>query len=141
MYSRYNRDETKNWEQAWYHYQQLYQENSKSSLWIVGQFSAEQIEYNFDFYRNEKIKYFGVISEQEKMAEIYRGADYFLYTYFNDACSNTLIEAISCGVEPLYYSETGGAIDIKEKHAKEGIKYFSLDRMAREYKEEIERIL
>lgn len=141
MYSRYNRDETKNWEQAWYYYQMLHRENPDSELWIVGQFSPEQIEYNFDFYRGEKYKYWGVIQDTNRMADIYRGADYFLYTYFCDACSNTLIEAISCGVEPIYYSLTGGAIDIKEKHEQEGIKYFSLDRMAEEYKKEIEKIL
>lgn len=141
MYSRYNRDETKNWEHAWYYYQMLHQENKDSSLWIVGNFSPEQIQYNFDFYRGEKYKYFGVVEDQQVMANIYRGADYFLYTYFCDACSNTLIEAISCGVEPLYYQITGGAIDIKEKHESEGIEYFSLDRMAGEYKKEIEGIL
>lgn len=141
MYSRYNRDETKNWEQAWYYYQELYDGNPDSSLWIVGNFSPEQIKYNFDFYRGERYKYFGVIEEQERMAELYRGAHFFLYTYFMDACSNTLIEAISCGVEPIYYSETGGAIDIKEKHAKEGIEYFNLNRMASEYRQELNKIL
>lgn len=141
MYSQYSKDPTKNWEQAWYYYQMIHRKNPDSSLWLVGRYPNNVTQYDFDFYMDETYKYFGVIENQEKMAEIYKGADYFIYTYFCDACPNTLVEAISSGVEPIYFNLTGGAVDIKEKHEKEGREYFNLDRMCNEYKEAINELI
>jgi len=140
MYSRYNRDETKHWEVAWYDYQMKWREDRNISLWIVGQFSPEQVEYNFDFYLGERYKFYGVVAEQERMAELYRGADVFMYTYYNDACSNTLVEVISCGMDVEYENETGGAKDIRVANANNDIDYFGLERMGEDYLKVIEGI-
>jgi len=140
MYSRYNRDETKHWDVAWYDYQMKWRKDKDISLWIVGQFSPEQVEYNFDFYMDERYKFYGVIAEQERMAELYRGADVFMYTYFNDACSNTALEAISCGMKIEYENETGGAKDIKIANESNDIEYFGLERMGDEYLQAIKEI-
>ena len=48
LYSRHNRDETKRWEQAWYHFQNSFYKNPNIHLWIVGQFSDRNREYNFN---------------------------------------------------------------------------------------------
>src|SRR5688572_26385879 len=50
LYSRFNRDETKNWEVARYWYSQRQIDFPDAELWIVGQFSPELVEGNFDFY-------------------------------------------------------------------------------------------
>jgi len=104
LYSRYNRDETKMWEMCWYNFQKIYYENPKAHLWIVGRFSDVQREYKFDLFggAEERYAYLGMIEDQEKMAQIYRGADYLVYPYLLDACSNVLIEAIMCGTKILY---------------------------------------
>lgn len=146
LYSRINRDETKNWEMARFTFQQeSFKREGNAILNIVGQFSPDLIEYNFDFYNNEKYHYWGVIQDAPTMAEIYRNNDYLIYTFWNDACSNTLIEALCSGcniVDPYGMLETGGSSDIIhhfEVHG--GIDYFSIERMTKEYLEAISECL
>lgn len=137
LYSRFNRDETKNWEVARYYFSQIHLDNPNAVLNIVGQFSPELIEGNFDFYNGENINYKGVLSYME-LAELYRKNKYFIYTYFNDACSNSLIEALVSGCTikgDSYYRNTGGAKEIIDLFKKYGSDYFGLERMANEYRE------
>lgn len=55
---------------------------------------------------------------------------YFLYTYLNDACSNTLLEALASGCQIIDIQgmlTTGGAPEIM------ALDDISLDRMYKEY--------
>lgn len=129
LYVRSSRDEGKQWIMAWYWFV-----NNPGHLSIVGKFSHENLEYNFDFYNGERFTFYG---EQKDMSMFYQNNKYFLYTYLNDACSNTLLEAKASGCEIIdVYGmlETGGAPEIM---ACEDI---SLDRMIREYKKELARL-
>lgn len=124
LYVRSSRDEGKQWVMAWYWFV-----NNPGKLTIVGKFSAENMEYNFDFYNNEKYIFLG---EQRDMSSIYKSHKYFLYTYLNDSCSNTLLEAKASGCEIIdVYGmlETGGASEIM------ACKDISLERMYHEYKQ------
>lgn len=114
MFVQFNRDETKQWHVAWYEYIMLHRAKPNAHLWIVGNFSPEQEQYKFDFFMGEKYQYIGVVNEPEEMAELYRGADVLLYTYFNDACSQTLIEARNCGLAVKAIETSGGAKEILE---------------------------
>lgn len=123
LYARSSRDEGKQWIMAWYWFV-----NNPGRLEIVGKFSPENLEYGFDFYNGERILFTG---ETQNMPEVYRRNKHFLYTYLNDACSNTLLEARASGCEIVdVYGmlSTGGA---KEIMALEDI---SLERMCGEYK-------
>jgi glycosyltransferase involved in cell wall biosynthesis len=104
-------------------------------LVIVGQFSPEHIEYNFDFYRGELYNYLGIINDPQVMASIYRGCNRFLMTYYNDACSNSLIESLLCGCAPDIrgLGNTGGTPEITRKYIEFGDDYFTLARMTKEY--------
>lgn len=136
LYSRYNRDETKNWEVARDYYSKIQLNNPDATLNIVGQFSPEIIEYNFDFYNNERYKYYGVLSNKENIADLYRVSETLIYTYWQDACSNTLIEALMCGCKidsVNNYYLLGSANEIITFYEMYGSKYFSLDRMTSEY--------
>lgn len=139
IYSRVNRDETKNWEMARFIFQQ--QSNDRDGhafLNIVGEYSPELVEYNFDFYQGERFKYWGPVRDPQIMALIYRNSDYLIYTFWNDACSNTLIEALCCGctvVDEFGMRFTGGAPDILDKFMEHGADYFTLERMTNDYKE------
>lgn len=141
IYSRVNRDETKNWEMARYIFQvESQSRNGDAFLNIVGQYSPELIEYNFDFYQDEKYKYWGVIKDQHTLANLYRNSDYLIYTFWNDACSNTLIEALCCGctvADKYEMSHTGGAFEILHNFYSYGAEYFSLDRMGKDYLKEM----
>jgi glycosyltransferase involved in cell wall biosynthesis len=141
-YARYNRDETKNWEMARYLYSMEFLKNPNISLNIVGQFSPELIEGNFDFYMNERYRFWGV-QEARAMADIYRLTDTMIIPYYNDACSNTLIESLLCGCKLLHNDmlKTGGTPEILKAFREAGPSYFHLKRMAGQYAEAIEGVL
>lgn len=129
LYVRSSRDEGKQWIMAWYWFA-----HKKGLLNIVGKFSSENLEWRFDFFNGEKYIFWG---EQNNMLDRYQTNRYFLYTYLNDACSNTLLEAKASGCEIIdVYGmlRTGGAPEIM---ACEDI---SLERMVREYKEVLSEI-
>ena len=143
LYSRFNRDETKNWEVARYWFSVTSPRQLASKLFIVGNFSPELVEGNFDFYNNENYSYLGVLDEIG-ISSVYKSCRNFIYTYFNDACSNSLIEALMCGckiVGDKYYRTTGGAPEILDAFKKYGHSYFSLKRMADEYKEALSGLI
>ena len=146
MYSRVNRDETKNWEMARYTFQmESLNRDGDAFLNIVGQYSPELVEYNFDFYMDEKYRYWGTITDPSTLASLYRDSDYLIYTFWNDACSNTLIEALCCGCIPIDYYDmatTGGSAEILHNFYEHGgAEYFGLARMKKEYEEAINGIL
>jgi glycosyltransferase involved in cell wall biosynthesis len=147
LYSRFNRDETKNYEVARYWFSRYAEKNPSARLFIVGQFSEDLRAGNFDFYNEENYNYLG-IAGKEQMADVYRMCGKFLYTYYNDACSNTLIEALVSGCEIVgdkYYRKTGGAAEIMSvfettDDLEKARKFFSRERMCMEYKEAMEKL-
>lgn len=136
VYGKHSSDETKNWEMARVAYQKLQEDDKDATLNLFGRFDGNLQEYNFDFYNGEQYRYWGYITDPQVMANIYKQSDWFIYTYFNDACSNSLIEALMCGVQiydPYQMSDTGGTREILERfYKREG--YFELSRMATDYK-------
>jgi hypothetical protein len=137
FYSRFNRDETKNWEVARYWFSQFHMDYPDSKLYIAGQFSQELRDGNFDFYMGEDYQFLGVLPPEE-LAAIYRYCHKFLYTYYNDACSNSLIEALCSDCEIVggfYYQDTGGSKEIIDLFARHGRQRFSIDFMCAKYKE------
>lgn len=124
LYVRSSRDEGKQWIMAWYWFC-----NNPGTLEIVGKFSGDNLRHNFDFFNGERYRFMG---EQSNMPDVFRRNKNFLYTYTNDACSNTLLEARAsgCNIIDVYGQlQTGGAPEII---ACEDI---SIERMIKEYKE------
>lgn len=129
LYVRSSRDEGKQWIMAWYYFV-----NHPGHLDIVGKFSKENLEYGFDFYNGERFTFWG---EQQNMPDMYNRNKHFLYTYLNDACSNTLLEARASGLEIVDVNgmlQTGGAPEIME------CEDISVERMIGEYREAIETL-
>lgn len=132
LYVRSSRDEGKQWIMAWYWFIEL--NNPEANLDIVGKFSSDNLEWNFDFFNGESYSFWG---EQKHMVDFYRRNKYFLYTYTNDACSNTLLEARASGCEivDVYgMAQTGGAPEIL------ACKDISLERMIDEYRQALQSI-
>jgi hypothetical protein len=72
------------------------------------------------------------MGEQPSLVDSMKRNKYFLYTYLNDACSNTLLEARASGMEIIDVHgrlQTGGAPEIME------LDDLSLERMCNQYKE------
>ena len=135
LYSRFSRDETKQWEVAWYNFQQIYRQNKNAKLIIVGQFSPEQKEYNFDFFRGEKIEYLGIINDPLEMAKVYRACKYFLAVYYNDAYSNTYQEFLATSGQLLDPNMSGGTPEL----IKNGV--VTIEQMTKEYIKLFEEVL
>jgi glycosyltransferase involved in cell wall biosynthesis len=127
LFSRFNRDENKRWEEAWYKFQLIFRDNPNAKLVLVGNFSPEQQEYNFDFFRGEKVEYRGIIESPEEMARIYRGCGHLFATYYIDCYSNTYQEALACGCELYQPDMSGGAPEL----IKNGV--ITLEKMAKDY--------
>lgn len=141
LYTRYNRDETKNWEQARYYFSRAWMRDNSAHLKIVGNFSPELLEGWFDFYQGERFDFFGV-QPPDVLADLYRTSRTVIAPYFMDACSNTVIEALLCGCE--IYDEpmlkTGGTPELLDAFKHQGPEYFHLDRMKAQYKEAINKL-
>lgn len=133
-YARSSRHETKGWEAARYYFSRLHEKDPKRKLLIIGRFSPEMLEYNFNFYNGENYTYLGE-QPPEKMPELYRQIDIMIIPYFNDACSNTVIEALCCGCQLFDnpFLHTGGTMEILIKWEVHGPEYFGLDRLKKEY--------
>lgn len=129
LYVRSSRDEGKQWIMAWYWFV-----NNPGKLEIAGKFSTDNFDYNFDFYNQERYVYSG---ELTNLIDAYKRNRYFLYTYLNDACSNTLLEALASGCEIIdVYEmlETGGAPEIID------CEDISIERMGKEYLDALARV-
>lgn len=128
LYTQLNDDVTKQWHEAWYMFARHYwREDMERVLWLVGKFSKELREYNFDFFQGEQVEYKGIMETPEQMASIFKQVGTVLIPYYNDACSNTIMEARACGCE-MVCSHTGGTPEILDDSLD-----LSLDRMALQY--------
>jgi len=110
LYIRSSRDELKRWEKAWYDFMEIYFQNPGVHLWIAGNFSSENVEYNFDLYggAERRYKYWGMIEDRGFLATLFRSADTLLLPYYHDCCSNIAIEARQCGIKIVYDEQEGG---------------------------------
>jgi glycosyltransferase involved in cell wall biosynthesis len=140
MYSRYNRDDSKRLDEAFYYFHQYWRKNKDIELWLMGRFAEDLIAYNFDFVDNENIKWLGILEKQEEIAMFMRSTDVLLCPFFNDACSNTVIEALCCGcqIDTCLSGNTGGTKEILELH-KQGFDW-SAKRMINEYINEFKKL-
>ncbi len=143
LYSKFSKDPTKNWWEAWYKYQFVHRDNPKSQLWIVGQLPQEMretMEFNWDFYNGEKVRYLGIITDQNKMAEIYKSANYLMAVYFVDCYANTYLESALCGCELFSPNMSGGTPELL-KNVDKGEEYNGLERMTKDYIKVFEEVL
>lgn len=134
LYIRSSRIEEKGWELARYEYSLRWLMDNETNLNIVGKFSSENQVYNFDFINDERFKFWG-IQPPKMLAHIMKRSKYFLYSYFIDACSNTLLEARASGMEIIDVMgalNTGGAPEIMD------CEDISIERMIRQYREAID---
>ncbi len=141
LFTRSSDDETKNWEMARSAFQQL---PNPKSLTIAGRVLDPKIsQRGFDFFMGEKVKYIGEVQRPEDMADVYKSHGTLLYSFFNDGCSNSLIEALCCDMDihDCYgMLLTGGSPEIIQLFKSSGLEYFSLPRMVKDYQEALKNL-
>lgn len=129
IFVNYNRDENKRFPEAAYHFAELFKKDNERKLHIVGNFSPEVVQYNFDFFNGEKIIYHGIIEDKKRMADIMRKAQVLLFPAFADACPQTVVEALSCGLRIELVNPIGGTRELLNMPRE----YLSLERMGSAY--------
>ena len=135
LFVQYNRDENKRYPEAFYDFHMAYRQNKNAELWLVGRFSPELIENNFDFFAGEQVSYLGVIEDRKQLADIYRDCQYLLFPAFADASPNTVMEAQACGCTVVGVNPVGGTQELLELDAPR-----SIQDMAKDYQELFEKI-
>lgn len=109
LFVHYNRDENKRAPEAFYLFHQAFRLNKEAKLLLIGQFSPELNEYNFDFFAGEKVNYAGVIADPGTLGDIMRQSKYLLFPAYADAAPNTVLEALACGCEIVGVNPLGGS--------------------------------
>lgn len=140
LYVHYNRDENKRFPEAAMDFHYKWRKDKNIRLMLIGRFSKELIQSNFDFYMNEPFKWVGVIEDPQVMGNMMRQCDVLLYPSFSDACPNTMIEALACGLK-VEHKGHASMPEIQKAFDDHGIEYFSLQNMGKKYLELFERIL
>ena len=140
LYSRFNRDESKRPDEAMYYFHMYWRKNKNAKLWVMGKFGTGSVTYKFDLFANEPMLWLGVMDEPEQIAMFYRAADVLLVPYFNDACSNTVIEAMCCGceIDTCHSGDTGGTPELLALGPDHD---WSAERMTGEYIEELKKLV
>ena len=123
---QHNRDENKRVQEAFYDFFTRFKEDNTIKLNIVGRFSPEVVNYNFDFFNGENVAYYGIIDNPKEMGKIMRENKYFYFPAFADASPNTLVEAISSGCKPLLINDIGGSKEVARN-------IYSIQKMADKY--------
>ncbi len=131
LYVHYNRDENKRFPEALYFFHQEWKRTRNSELWLVGRFEDKLVEYNFDLFAGEPMRYFGVIENPLDLAKVMRSAHVLLAPYFMDAAPNTVAEAIACGMEVALVNPIGGTQEIIDDFKSNGVR--TVERMAEDY--------
>lgn len=127
LFVQYNRDENKRFPEAAYHFHECFKLDDRVELTVLGNFSPEMIEADFDFFANEKVYYIPPVTDPYVMAHIYKQHDVLLFPAFADAAPNTVLEARACGLDVALVNPIGGTREMVE------LEDISLDRMCREY--------
>lgn len=143
LYSRSSNNESKMWEIAWSNYQDIHQKNKNTQLWIMGRFSPQNLEHNWDFFNGEDWKFLGFPTDRSYLSMVYQSADYLMFPHFREACPNTLIEwlLVKGTDKNIIFNETGytgGTVDIINGFKKYGYEWLKNERMIKEYVKEME---
>lgn len=154
LYIRSSTNENKRWQEAKYIFRMKYFIHQKTEvpdgcyhcagpeglkLVVVGNFNDYIKLYSDDFitrYRlglfpDEPYFYHGQVKDPVKMAAIFRSCRVVLTPYYNDACSNVVLEARAsgCKIDPCDSGMFGGTKELIELPDE----MIGIDRMAKEY--------
>jgi len=144
LYVQYNRDENKRPTEAFYNFAMKSRFITNAKLSIVGNFSPETINYNFDFFNNELVSYQGVFNDPMEMGNEMRRNKYLLFPAFADASPNTVGEALACGMIPKATNKVGGTKEVIQyllSHKQKTGSTYSIQNMAYQYNEVFKKLI
>jgi glycosyltransferase involved in cell wall biosynthesis len=80
-------------------------------LHIVGDGPEKEILEALANKNKIKCKFYGMVEDKKKLIKIYQGASIYCTTSLNEGMSNTMLEAMSCGL-PIITTNVGGAKEL-----------------------------
>lgn len=104
----------KRFEEAAYFFYKKAMQDRECKLTIVGRFPQELIDYNFDFFNQEKVQYMGQITDPNAIATLMRNNDVLLFPAFADASPQTVVEARLCGMKIELVNQVGGTRELMQ---------------------------
>lgn len=141
LYINYNDNPNKRFDEALYWFDIEWRKNHSAKLFIAGNVPRvyrEHPEYNWDIPSKANVEYVGIKETPEQVAELMKKCKYILYPSFAEAYPNTLLEAIACGLYPIYINEVGGSKELLLNNLE---KIKSIQDMSNEYLELFEKLL
>lgn len=123
-------------------FQNIFRENPKAEFLFINDFGSETnllVASKYDFWNGEKFQHLPPVSDPRDMAELMRRCGTLIYPAVSDACPNTVIEALSCGMKVIGasspdLSSTQELLDLDFNKAMEGGRVeLSAQRMCEEY--------
>ena len=141
VYINYNDNPNKRFDEALYWFDIEWRKNHSAKLFIAGNVPRvyrEHPEYNWDIPSKANVEYVGIKETPEQVAELMKKCKYILYPSFAEAYPNTLLEAIACGLYPIYINEVGGSKELLLNNLE---KIKSIQDMSNEYLELFEKLL
>lgn len=146
IYNHFRNDPNKRFQEVIERFRQYKIDNPKSAITFIGDYPKDQVRWTekwdfgmLDYKQDADWRYLGIIKDRKELAKKLRSAEFFAWPSFADPCPNTLIEALSCGLQPIWTNLYGSTDEI---HNKFKDKYdFSLSNMIRQYIKEFEKLL
>jgi len=115
LYINYNDNPNKRFDEAMYWFEQEWKKNNDIKLIIAGtvpRIYLENPEYNWDLNVPATVEYVGILQKPKEVAALMKKCTYILFPAFAEAYPNTLLEAMACGVDPVFLCEEGGAMEL-----------------------------
>lgn len=141
LYIDYNPNPFKRFDEAIYWFENIWRTDNTAHLVIAGNVPKEYLEnpeYNWDLNVPAKVEYEGIMNTPEEVAELMKRCDYLIYPSFAEAYPNTVLEAVACGVKPIFLNEEGGST---EAHANSMIKIKTIEEMGEEYLQAFNKVM
>jgi len=135
LHINYRKDPNKRWDEVITRFRYFKLKHPGAAITFVGNYPSDIVQYNFGlgmYERNKDWQYLPATANREELAKIMRSADFFAYPSFADPMPNVLIEALSCGLKPVWINDYGGQKEIVDNWDKID---WSKERMVKDYLE------
>lgn len=134
IHVNYRKDPNKRWDEVIVKFREFKLDNPTATITFVGNYPEKIKEYHFgmlDYECRKDWQYLGIIKNRQELAKILRSGDFFAWPSFADPMPNTLLEALHCGLKPVWtcdYGSTNEIINLFESGFD-----FGRERMVKEY--------
>lgn len=139
VFVHFRHDPNKRFQEAIERFRYFKLKNKNATISFIGDYPKSQVFWSgkrwdfgmLDLKQGKDWRFLSIIRDRTQLAKTLRSFDYIAYPSFADPCPNTLIEALACGLKPLWINSYGSSEEIiglfKDKYD------FSLKSMTKRY--------